>query len=309
MILMALIQVAATGTLVITLLLQAVVTGSTSDLIEGLTRYAMHDHARAIEVLRPLADQGDAVAQEVLGKLHLSGEGTTRDNIVAFKLFLQAAERGRAEAQLELGRMYRDGVGISADGNLAIYWFDRAATQGASDAYNAIGELYLGLPDVLDDAAAARRFFLSAANLNNARAMYNLGMIYLAGHGVTQDGIEAYKWFELSAQTGAWQERDIALRALSTLRERLTPLQVGMAMAAVNDWLHVTLDRPPKENASPGRMASPRASTASSRDECLSREWFRSRAEAKVMIERWRRHYNEVRPFGRVLKLAHGFRD
>ena len=32
------------------------------------------------------------------------------------------------------------------------------------------------------------------------------------------------------------------------------------------------------------------------RDECLSLEWFRSRAEAKVLIEEWRRHFNEVRP-------------
>lgn len=32
------------------------------------------------------------------------------------------------------------------------------------------------------------------------------------------------------------------------------------------------------------------------RDECLSLEWFRSRAEAKVMIEKWRKHFNEVRP-------------
>jgi putative transposase len=30
------------------------------------------------------------------------------------------------------------------------------------------------------------------------------------------------------------------------------------------------------------------------RDECLSLEWFRSRAEAKVIIETWRRHYNAV---------------
>jgi len=28
------------------------------------------------------------------------------------------------------------------------------------------------------------------------------------------------------------------------------------------------------------------------RDECLSLEWFRSRAEAKVIVEAWRRHYN-----------------
>ena len=32
------------------------------------------------------------------------------------------------------------------------------------------------------------------------------------------------------------------------------------------------------------------------RDECLSLEWFRSRAEAKVLIEAWRRHFNKVRP-------------
>ncbi len=32
------------------------------------------------------------------------------------------------------------------------------------------------------------------------------------------------------------------------------------------------------------------------RDECLSLEWFRSRAEAKVIIECWRQHYNTVRP-------------
>jgi putative transposase len=32
------------------------------------------------------------------------------------------------------------------------------------------------------------------------------------------------------------------------------------------------------------------------RDECLSLEWFRNRTEAKIVIEKWRRHYNEVRP-------------
>ncbi len=32
------------------------------------------------------------------------------------------------------------------------------------------------------------------------------------------------------------------------------------------------------------------------RNECLAMEWFRNRIEAKVVIEDWRRHYNEVRP-------------
>jgi len=32
------------------------------------------------------------------------------------------------------------------------------------------------------------------------------------------------------------------------------------------------------------------------RDLCLNAEWFRSRAEARPLIEAWRRHYNDVRP-------------
>jgi putative transposase len=32
------------------------------------------------------------------------------------------------------------------------------------------------------------------------------------------------------------------------------------------------------------------------RDECLNVEWFRTRAEATIVIEQWRRHYNDVRP-------------
>jgi putative transposase len=32
------------------------------------------------------------------------------------------------------------------------------------------------------------------------------------------------------------------------------------------------------------------------RDECLTLEWFRTRSEAKAVIETWRRHYNDVRP-------------
>jgi putative transposase len=36
------------------------------------------------------------------------------------------------------------------------------------------------------------------------------------------------------------------------------------------------------------------------RDECLSMEWFLSRAQAKVMIEAWRPHFNEVRPHSSI---------
>ena len=40
------------------------------------------------------------------------------------------------------------------------------------------------------------------------------------------------------------------------------------------------------------------------RGECLNLEWLRSRAEAKVIIETWRRHYNEVRPHSSLAYLT-----
>lgn len=40
------------------------------------------------------------------------------------------------------------------------------------------------------------------------------------------------------------------------------------------------------------------------RDECLSMEWFRNRVDAKIMIESWRQHYNEVRPHSSLGNLT-----
>jgi transposase InsO family protein len=50
------------------------------------------------------------------------------------------------------------------------------------------------------------------------------------------------------------------------------------------------------ESGKPWQNAVTESFNGKVRDECLSLEWFRSCAEAKVIIEAWRCHYNEVRP-------------
>ena len=40
------------------------------------------------------------------------------------------------------------------------------------------------------------------------------------------------------------------------------------------------------------------------RDECLGMEWFRTRMEAKAVIEGWRVHYNEDRPHSSIAYLT-----
>lgn len=40
------------------------------------------------------------------------------------------------------------------------------------------------------------------------------------------------------------------------------------------------------------------------RDECLSMEWFGNRIDAKIVIERFRRQFNEVRPHSSLGQLS-----
>ena len=49
-------------------------------------------------------------------------------------------------------------------------------------------------------------------------------------------------------------------------------------------------------NAKPWRNATDESFNGKFRDEFLRLQWFRNRMDAKVSIEQWRQHYNEVRP-------------
>jgi TPR repeat protein len=205
-------------------------------LSDALIPYAKRDYGRALALLAPLAEQGDAVAQLKLGIIFSRGEAGVPDPVAALRWFTRAAEQGQVEAQFELGRIYRDGLGTRADGDAAVAWLQRAAEKGAPHALNALGELYLGHQNVAQDFAAARHWFLRGAQAGNSPSMHNLGVIYALGLGVAQDEIEALKWLELAAEAGVGEDRDRALRARSRLAERLTPVEVSWAASRVEDW-------------------------------------------------------------------------
>jgi uncharacterized protein len=210
-------------------------------LADALIPYAQRDFVRAQELLAPLAEQGNAVAQLKLGIILSRGKAGSRDHVAARLWFTKAAENGQVEAQFELGRIYRDGLGTRVDGKAAVYWFERAAEQATSHAINALGELYLGHQDVPRDFAIARGWFLRGAELGNSTSMYNLGVLYALGQGVERDEIEAFKWLDLAADTGVGEERDKALRARTLLAERLTPVEVSWAEGRVEDWSRARL--------------------------------------------------------------------
>lgn len=208
-------------------------------LPDALIRYAKLEYTQAHRLLAPLADEGDAVAQEVLGFLYSRGEGIPRDDAVALHWFTLAAEAGRTEAQFELGQIYRDGIGAAADGKTALFWLRRAAEQGKADAYSAVAELYLGQHGIPADPAAASEWFLRGAEHGSAQAMYRIGLRYAEGQGVVRDEIEALKWFDLAHGEAVGPLHDTIARARVALAERLMPMQVQMAQIRSREWMRI----------------------------------------------------------------------
>jgi TPR repeat protein len=67
--------------------------------------YLRGDYATAFLILRPLADQGDATAQAVVGPMYAAGQGVPQSHPAAVILLRKAADQGVAIAQFELGRI------------------------------------------------------------------------------------------------------------------------------------------------------------------------------------------------------------
>jgi TPR repeat protein len=87
------------------------------------------EYATALRLFRPLAGQGNAIAQFNLGVMYRDGLGVPQNYPEALKWFRKAADQGMANAQYNLGSMYYGGLGVSRNYLQAYMWFDIAASQ------------------------------------------------------------------------------------------------------------------------------------------------------------------------------------
>jgi len=80
------------------------------------------------ELMKELAQKGDADAQLKLGRLYVEGDVVSEDAAEAAKWYRLAAEQGQADAQVWLGMAYETGKGVPTDKVEAYAWFDVAST-------------------------------------------------------------------------------------------------------------------------------------------------------------------------------------
>ncbi|HSL06224.1 MAG TPA: tetratricopeptide repeat protein [Nitrospiraceae bacterium] len=167
-----------------------------ADFQAGMEANNRGDYATALREWRPLAEQGDALAQYNLGVLYRKGRGVPQDDVQARQWYEKAAVQGLAKAQFNLGTLYFNGEGVPKNYQQALRWFRLAADQG------------------------------------EALAQTKIAIMYDEGQGVPKNIVQAYKWYSLAGTNGdkpAPQLRDL-------LANQMTPAQIAEAQKLAQEW-------------------------------------------------------------------------
>jgi TPR repeat protein len=167
-----------------------------SEQEDALKSYNTGDFAKALQVFRPLAEKGQALAEYILGLAYTNAQGVSENYPEGLKWLQKAGEQGEAKAQFAVGVAYFKGLGVQKDYGEAFKWYRRAADQG------------LGV------------------------AQYNLGAMYAKGEAVTQDVVTAHLLYGLAATSGI----KAAGAAKNQLAKTMTPEQIAQAEKMAKDW-------------------------------------------------------------------------
>jgi TPR repeat protein len=169
---------------------------------DALAAYKAGNYQQALKIWRPLAEQGDAVAQLRLSVMYAEGQGVPKDDAQSLKWGKLAAENGNVTAELIMGARYNEGRGVPKDASEALNWFEKAANKGA-----AFGQ-------------------------------FNLGLMYAGGSGIPQDKVQSFKWFTMAAAVfpiGS-KQRDQAVYNANQVAAKMTPAEIAEAQRLAREW-------------------------------------------------------------------------
>jgi len=119
------------------------------------------DRARAAELYRAAAEQGDGPAQDMLSWMLLEG-GIPVDAVEARRWALAAAEHGIASAMTRVGMLYHNALGVERDPVEAACWWRRGAAHGDADGQAMLGAAHTLGSGVPRDPVAALAWLLRA---------------------------------------------------------------------------------------------------------------------------------------------------
>lgn len=124
---------------------------------DGLAALKRRDYQTALAAWKPLAEQGNPLAQNGLGYMYAHGTGVPEDPKLALQWFRKAIAQGSYEAGANLGSLYENGEGVAQDRVLAYMWYSLALAASSGDSQvtrEAVGRVAKAMSE--DDISRAK---------------------------------------------------------------------------------------------------------------------------------------------------------
>jgi TPR repeat protein len=160
-------------------------------LRSGLNALKGGNVAAALDALKLAADKGLVSAGWKLAEMYATGDGVTRDDLRAFRLFSDIANNHADDNPRDASAPY------------------------VSNAFVKLGAYYRsGIPrtQVRANGVLARQYLSYAASyFGDAAAQYSLARMYYAGEGGDRDLLQAARWANLSADKGNGEAKTLVI--------------------------------------------------------------------------------------------------
>ena len=207
----------------------------------GLASKDRGHYATALRAWLPMAESGNAEAQNNVGYMYEEGLGVPQNYLLAMNWYRQAADGGLSEAQHNMGMLYHHGYGVAENLGEAFRWFKMAADQDLAESEYMLGLAYENGEGTELNYAEAKRLFLSAARKNYVPAQMMYAFMLQAGEGGDSEPFSAYIWGKIAENNGS--ESAIDITTMSTVQ--LDDEEIVEAEKIITDCLARSLDECP----------------------------------------------------------------
>lgn len=216
--------------------------GQSADAARQL--YVDGQYDAALAVLRPLAEAGDAMAQNILGAAYDDGFGVPVDHGQTLAWWQRSAAQGYDKAIYNLGVFHDAGrPGHPPDDATAVFYYRQAVALNYAEAFTNLGFMtYSGRVEGSTPADAVALYEAGRA-AGAATSIHNLADVYREGRAVPEDLGKALGYYREAAALGL----PISLHALAAMYDNGygTPRDVHAALALYTQAMNAGFDRSP----------------------------------------------------------------
>jgi TPR repeat protein len=160
------------------------------------------DNEDSLQVLRRLAEAGNAHIMYRLGRIYSMGPANLRDETEGVRWYRRAADAGNGSGMTALAMAHLHGRGTPRDQQEGLRLLRAAAANDSPDAMYQLASILVAGQLVEKDALEAARLYTKAAEAGHVASLFELGRAYYNGMGVQPDHSKAAIWYKRAADLG-----------------------------------------------------------------------------------------------------------